>query len=163
MGNKRKGRRRRWRENNSEEGNIEWKQIREEAASVAAALLGARRARKRYIGVRQRPSGEGVAEIKDTIQNIRLWLGHYDTAEEAARAYDEAARLLRGANTRTNFFPCQSSHFTPALPPKIAKLSFLGSKLETLLLLVWSLLLFLVTTMSKKPRQNKSNLNFLTK
>ena len=128
MVNKRKVREGEGGEKHSEEGNTDWEQLREEAASVAAALLGARRARKRYIGVRQRPSGRWVAEIKDTIQNIRLWLGTYDTAEDAARAYDEAARLLRGANTRTNFFPCQTSHSVPALPPKIAKLLLLRLK-----------------------------------
>ncbi|KAF4397197.1 hypothetical protein G4B88_009043 [Cannabis sativa] len=58
---------------------------------------------KKFVGVRQRPSGRWVAEIKDTIQKIRMWLGTYETAEEAARAYDEAACLLRGSNTRTNF------------------------------------------------------------
>jgi EREBP-like factor len=58
---------------------------------------------KRFVGVRQRPSGRWVAEIKDTTQKIRMWLGTFETAEEAARAYDEAACLLRGANTRTNF------------------------------------------------------------
>lgn len=60
---------------------------------------------KRFMGVRQSPSGRWVAEIKCTIQKIRLWLGTFDTPEEAARAYDEAACLLRGANTRTNFWP----------------------------------------------------------
>ncbi|KAK0575300.1 hypothetical protein LWI29_036934 [Acer saccharum] len=109
-------------ENSSDqESMVSWGQVMEEAA---VALGGARRARKRYVGVRQRPSGRWVAEIKDTIQKIRVWLGTYDTAEEAARAYDEAACLLRGANTRTNFFPSSSynSTTTPALPSKITKL-----------------------------------------
>ncbi|KAL0310208.1 UNVERIFIED_CONTAM: Ethylene-responsive transcription factor ERN1 [Sesamum calycinum] len=85
----------------------------------AAALGGMTRARKRFVGVRQRPSGRWVAEIKDTIQKIRVWLGTFDTAEEAARAYDEAACLLRGANTRTNFWPSSSS---TVLPSKITNL-----------------------------------------
>lgn len=57
----------------------------------------------RFVGVRQRPSGRWVAEIKDSSQRVRLWLGTFDSPEEAARAYDEAARALRGENTRTNF------------------------------------------------------------
>uniref|UniRef100_A0A6M2EP83 AP2/ERF domain-containing protein n=1 Tax=Populus davidiana TaxID=266767 RepID=A0A6M2EP83_9ROSI len=57
----------------------------------------------KFVGVRQRTSGRWVAEIKDTTQKIRMWLGTFETAEEAARAYDEAACLLRGSNTRTNF------------------------------------------------------------
>ncbi|CAI0433106.1 unnamed protein product [Linum tenue] len=57
----------------------------------------------KFVGVRQRPSGRWVAEIKDTTKKIRMWLGTFETAEEAARAYDEAATLLRGSNTRTNF------------------------------------------------------------
>nr|QJD20781.1 ethylene responsive for nodulation 1 [Datisca glomerata] len=59
----------------------------------------------KFVGVRQRPSGRWVAEIKDTTKKIRMWLGTFETAEEAARAYDEAACLLRGSNTRTNFIP----------------------------------------------------------
>ncbi|KAL7121244.1 hypothetical protein ACP275_02G171400 [Erythranthe tilingii] len=59
--------------------------------------------KRRFVGVRQRPSGRWVAEIKDSSQRVRLWLGTYDTPEEAARAYDEAARALRGDNARTNF------------------------------------------------------------
>ncbi|XP_019187150.1 PREDICTED: ethylene-responsive transcription factor RAP2-11-like [Ipomoea nil] len=60
----------------------------------------------KFVGVRQRPSGRWVAEIKDTTQKIRMWLGTYETAEEAACAYDQAACLLRGSNTRTNFVTC---------------------------------------------------------
>jgi hypothetical protein len=61
------------------------------------------RGHHRFVGVRQRPSGRWVAEIKDSLQKVRLWLGTFDSAEEAARAYDAAARSLRGANARTNF------------------------------------------------------------
>lgn len=76
--------------------------------------------KNKFVGVRQRPSGKWVAEIKNTTQKIRMWLGTFDTAEEAAQAYDEAACLLRGSNTRTNFLnnmPCN-----PALSLKIRNL-----------------------------------------
>lgn len=64
---------------------------------------------RRFLGVRQRPSGRWVAEIKDSAQRVRLWLGTFDAAEDAASAYDEAARTLRGDGTRTNFFARQAA------------------------------------------------------
>ncbi|KAK8583575.1 hypothetical protein V6N13_108923 [Hibiscus sabdariffa] len=73
------------------------------AAGVRGRKKSSSRGHHRFVGVRQRPSGRWVAEIKDSLQKVRLWLGTFDTAEDAARAYDQAARNLRGANARTNF------------------------------------------------------------
>lgn len=65
----------------------------------------------KFKGVRLRKWGKWVSEVRLPNSRDRIWLGSYDSAEKAARAFDAAQFCLRGPKAKFNF---------PDSPPDIS-------------------------------------------
>ena len=73
------------------------------SSAPASSSITSQEAQVKYKGVRKRKWGKWVSEIRLPNSRERIWLGSYDSAEKAARAFDAALFCLRGKNAKFNF------------------------------------------------------------
>lgn len=80
-----------------------------ETAPVQPSNPGQTPAEKKYRGIQKsgRKFGATIRDPTNPASGTRgdLWLGTFDTREEAAAAYDDAARRIHGADAKCNFPP----------------------------------------------------------
>ncbi|KAF2313422.1 hypothetical protein GH714_010912 [Hevea brasiliensis] len=151
-----------WRSRSSRSGNRKCSAGKSSGGPVSLRPLkvAAPGTGRRFRGVRQRPWGKWAAEIRDPLRRVRLWLGTYDTAEEAAMVYDNAAIQLRGPHALTNFVtpPAKCS---PPIKPTVSSGYNSGdeSHINNIICSPTSVLRFPSSTSSNEEAESQSGLS----